>query len=163
MIFHPVLIIIIGESTDNFYLEITAEYTWFCASYIINETVLFDINVFITSAWYVCWQMVSWRVTIFHVIARTTNFHPIIITWDNSKQKSLYWINCMFFISQNSWISRIFPINDMQIPPLPLQKWSDLHERCPLCWNKWNIIFSIFILWVMVDCVHSLQVCHLKN
>ena len=52
MIFHSVPIIIIGDSTDKFYLGITAHYKWFYVAYIINESVLFDMNVFIVSVWY---------------------------------------------------------------------------------------------------------------
>ena len=34
------------------------------------------------------------------------------------------------------------------------QKWSNLHERCGMCWNEWKIhfqIFTIFSFWDMVD------------
>ena len=29
-----------------------------------------------------------------------------------------------------------------------LEKWSNLHERCWMCWNKWKINFSIFPIFI---------------
>ena len=33
-------------------------------------------------------------------------------------------------------------------PPLPLQKWPYLHERCVMCWNVWKINFLIFVYFI---------------
>ena len=43
--------------------------------------------------------------------------------------------------------------------------WEKDHERCPLSWTEWKINFpisAIFMVWVMVDFVYNLPVCHLN-
>ena len=53
------------------------------------------------------------------------------------------------------------PSKDMQTGPLYSQKWSELYERCVMCWNEWKINFPIFvflILWVINAFVRNFQV-----
>ena len=31
-----------------------------------------------------------------------------------------------------------------------LQNWTNLHERCEMCWHEWKINFQIFSFWDMI-------------
>ena len=60
----------------------------------------------------------------------------------------------IFILGSRTTDMRLFPINDLQTLHSHNQKWSDIQERCPQCWDKWKIVFpfyGIHIFWVMID------------
>ena len=62
----------------------------------------------------------------------------------------------------NAYYKNLFQVRicrsfDPPSPPRPSHNCSYFHERCAQCWIAWKINFTIFIFWVMVDCIYNFR------